>query len=216
MAEIGLEWLNKMPEHWKVNKWKYVFNIRNGQVDPKNYPEQILLAPNHIESGTGEILYKETAFEQNAESGKYLVKKNDIVYSKIRPELNKVCIAEDDGLCSADMYAIHSKQNYNQDFLKFLFLSESFNKAMVECSMRVAMPKVNRDDVKNYQSAFPGEDEQQQIVDYIKREINKLNQVISKARTEIEKIEEYQESLITNVVTGKLKVPELNKTGALL
>ena len=44
MAEIGLEWLNKMPEHWKVNKWKYVFNIRNGQVDPKNYPEQILLA----------------------------------------------------------------------------------------------------------------------------------------------------------------------------
>ena len=36
----------------------------------------------------------------------------------------------------------------------------------------------------------------------------KLNNALAKACTEIEKIKEYQESLITNVVTGKLKVPE--------
>ena len=212
MIEIGLEWLKKMPEHWEIKKWKYVFNIRNGQVDPKRYPNKILLAPNHIESGSGKILYKETAIEQGAESGKYLVKAGDIVYSKIRPELNKVCIAEDDGLCSADMYAIHSRKEFNQQFLMFLFLSESFNKAMIESSMRVAMPKVNREDVKNYQSAFPDADEQQQIVDYIERETMKLNKVISKIQQEIASIKEYREALITDLVTGKRSIPQIQSS----
>jgi type I restriction enzyme, S subunit len=212
MIVIGLEWLKKMPEHWEIKKWKYVFNIRNGQVDPKRYPNKILLAPNHIESGTGKILYKETAIVQGAESGKYLVKAGDIVYSKIRPELNKVCIAEDDGLCSADMYAIHSRKEFNQQFLMFLFLSESFNKAMVERSMRVAMPKVNREDVKNYQSAFPDADEQQEIVDYIEREIMKLNKVISKVQQEIASIKEYREALITDLVTGKRSIPQIQSS----
>ena len=206
MIEVGLEWLKKIPKHWKIKKWKYVFNIRNGQVDPRKYPTKILLAPNHIESGTGEILYKETAIDQGADSGKYLVVKGDLVYSKIRPELNKVCIAEDDGLCSADMYAIHSRKGFNQCFLKYLFLSESFNNAMVESSMRVAMPKVNREDVKNYQSAFPDIHEQQEIVNYIQREVMKFNKLISKAQQEIASIKEYREALITNLVTGKRRV----------
>ena len=210
MTEIGLEWFNKMPSHWNIRKWKYVLNIRNGQFDPKKFPNHILLAPNHIESGTGEIIYKETAFEQGAESGKYMVKEGDIVYSKIRPELNKVCIAEENGLCSADMYAIHSRNGYNQDFLKYLFLSESFNKAMVERSMRVAMPKVNRDDVKNFQSAFPDENEQQQIITFIKKDTNKINQAISKARQEITSIKEYRESIITAAVTGQINLSDPN------
>ena len=207
MIDVGLEWLKKIPEHWEVKKWKYVISIRNGQVDPKRYPEKILLAPNHIESGTGKIQYKETVSQQSAESGKYVVKKNDIVYSKIRPELNKVCIAEEDGLCSADMYAIHSRNGFNQEFLMYLFLSKSFNKAMVERSMRVAMPKVNREDIKNYESAFPCENEQLQIVEHIKHETNTLNLVISKAQQEIASIKEYREALITDLVTGKRSLP---------
>jgi len=58
--------------------------------------------------------------------------------------------------------------------------------------------------------------EQEEISCFLDVELARRDSLISKARTEIEKIEEYQESLITNVVTGKLKVPELNKTGALL
>ena len=39
-------------------------------------------------------------------SGKYLVKPGDIIYSKIRPALNKACIATGEWLCSADMYPV--------------------------------------------------------------------------------------------------------------
>lgn len=54
----------------------------------------------------GRILFTETALDQAPSSGKYLVSPGDIIYSKIRPELNKACIAQGYWLCSADMYPI--------------------------------------------------------------------------------------------------------------
>jgi type I restriction enzyme, S subunit len=87
----GVEWLGKIPTHWGVMKWRYCCHITEGQVSPDDdrFGNRILIAPNHVESGTGRILYTETAVEQGAISGKYLVRPGDIIYSKIRPALNK-------------------------------------------------------------------------------------------------------------------------------
>jgi type I restriction enzyme S subunit len=52
--------------------------------------------------------------------------------------------------------------------------------------------------------------EQNNIVEAIEILNNKIHNTISKAKTEIAKIKEYQESLISNIVTGKIKVPEKN------
>ena len=108
MKDSGVDWIGEIPADWVVKRLKQVAFIQNGQVDPKSiqFRKEVLIAPNHIESGTGKILYKETAEEQGAESGKYPVKKGALLYSKIRPELRKACIAEENGMCSADMYAI--------------------------------------------------------------------------------------------------------------
>ena len=70
MKDSGIEWLGEVPAHWKVIKFKHCASIANGQVDPRlpEYKNLILIAPNHIESGTGKLLYLETADEQGAES----------------------------------------------------------------------------------------------------------------------------------------------------
>src|SRR2546426_4649482 len=106
--DSGVEWLGQMPSHWSVRKWRYCCHVTQGQVPPddERYRDRIMIAPNHIESGTGRILFTETADEQGAASGKYLVKPWDIIYSKIRPALNKACIATGHWLCSADMYPV--------------------------------------------------------------------------------------------------------------
>ncbi len=54
----------------------------------------------------------------------------------------------------------------------------------------------------------PNTEEQKQIASYIKNECLKIDNAIFKAQSEIEKAKEYQESLITQMVTGQLKVPE--------
>lgn len=142
--DSGVEWLGEIPAHWQVKKWRYCCYVTEGQVAPEDdrYRDRIMIAPNHIESGTGRILFTETADEQGAISGKYLVKPGDLIYSKIRPALNKVCIAAGDWLCSADMYPVKvTASDLRARYLLYFMLSEPFVRLMVDESMRVAMQK---------------------------------------------------------------------------
>src|ERR1041385_6291357 len=97
-----------IPEEWELRDLLTTVRIANGQVDPRQEPfrSMVLVAPDHIERGTGKLLEKRTAAEQGAISGKYLFNAGDIVYSKIRPYLRKIILADFDGLCSADMYPL--------------------------------------------------------------------------------------------------------------
>jgi len=211
MKYSGVEWIGEIPEYWKVKKLKYLIVIVNGQVNPKQYKylNEVLIAPNHIESRTGNILFKQTASEQGAESGKYFAQKGMLIYSKIRPELRKVCIAEEDCLCSADMYPILVKKEVTIKFMKAIFMSELFNKYMINQSLRVAMPKVNREDLLNYSISFPDLEEQNKIIHYIETITNKIVTAISLKEQEIEKLKEYKATLINSAVTGKIKVSEI-------
>src|SRR5690625_4088089 len=94
MKDSGVEWLGEVPAHWEVMKFVRCVDIAEGQVDPKleSHRGKILIAPNHIESATGRILYLESAEEQGAESGKYVCRPRDVIYCKIRPALRKACI----------------------------------------------------------------------------------------------------------------------------
>ena len=88
--------------------------------------EMLMIAPNHVESGTGRLLSRETAYEQGAISGKYFCRAGDVVYSKIRPALAKVLVAPTDCLCSADMYPLRPRNSLQRDYLFWLLLSTGF------------------------------------------------------------------------------------------
>ena len=148
LKDSGVPWLGEIPEHWNLRRFKFLANINSGHVDPKKaeYRDLILIAPNHIQIGTGRLLAQESAVQQGADSGKYLVRKGQVIYSKIRPNLRKACIAPFDCLCSADMYPIEPRlSELSTDYLLLLLLSQPFTRFVVDTSMRVAMPKVNRD-----------------------------------------------------------------------
>ena len=104
----GVPWLGEIPRHWALRRFKFLAKINSGQVDPRKteYRDLVLIAPNHIQSGSGQLLKQETADEQGANSGQYLVSRGQVIYSKIRPNLRKATIAPCDCLCSADMYPI--------------------------------------------------------------------------------------------------------------
>lgn len=106
MKDSKIKWFGDIPEHWDVRKFSREVHIAEGQIDPEvePYSSMLLIAPNHIESGTGRLLLKQNAADQGAQSGKYLCRAGEVIYSKIRPALAKVTIAPSDCLCSADMY----------------------------------------------------------------------------------------------------------------
>lgn len=205
--DSGVEWLGEIPAHWGVKKWRYCCHVTEGQVAPDDdrFRDRILIAPNHIESGTGRILYTETADEQGAISGKYLVKPGDIIYSKIRPALNKVCIAVGEWLCSADMYPVAiTEKHLVPQYLLYFILSEPFVRLMIDESMRVAMPKVNREKLAACPLLIPGPEEQRDIAAFLDRETARIDALVAKKERLIELLQEQRTALITCAVTRGL------------
>lgn len=208
MKDSGVEWLGEMPAHWGIEKFSREVHIAEGQVDPEVEPfsSMYLIAPNHIEPGTGRLLALETAAEQFAESGKYLCPSESVIYSKIRPALRKVVIAPENCLCSADMYPLTCKKKLLNPYLYWVLLSDQFSDWSVLEADRVAMPKINRDTLNELRLPIPPKNEQNKIVEYLATETAKVDHMLEKANSVISGITEYRQALITSAVTGKIDV----------
>ncbi len=163
-----------------------------------------LIAPNHVESGTGRLLHLETATVQGAISGKYLVRTGDVVYSKIRPALRKVCVAPVDCLCSADMYPLRTAPTLSNRFLLYWMLSEPFSALAVLESQRVAMPKINRDSLKPIPIPLPPRAEQEAIADFLDRETEQIDSLIARQERLIDVLAEKRQVVTLDAVTKGL------------
>lgn len=209
MKDSGIQWLGEIPAHWSLARWRYCCRIAAGQIAPEaeHFRDMILIAPNHVESGTGRVLYTQSADEQGAISGKYLVAPGDIIYSKIRPALNKLCVATGSWLCSADMYPVSiTDTRLRTRFLVYFMLSERFVRLMVDESMRVAMPKVNRDTLSGCSILVPPPAEQRAIVAFLDHETGRIDALTAKAHEAIDHLNELRAALITAAVTGRVDV----------
>lgn len=206
MKDSGVEWIGEVPEHWEVMKFGRVARVSEGLVDPTapEYRSLPLFAPNHIESGTGRLLATETAEEQSAESGKYLCRAGDVVYSKIRPLLAKAIIAPTSGLCSADMYPLACTEKVEPRWLFYRILSQAFTAWAALESDRVAMPKINRESLSDLYLAVPPIAEQKNVIAFIEGQLPRIDAVIERVRTSIALLNERRAALITAAVTGQI------------
>ncbi len=204
--DSGVEWLGEVPEGWDVVQLKRIVEIAEGQVDPasEDFLNEILVAPNHIESGTGRLLFTESAQEQGAESGKYCFSDQDVLYSKIRPHLRKACYPRLSGICSADMYPLRPKGSLIPEFLLYLLICDYFSDYAVLESLRVAMPKINRDALGFCTIVLPSPSEQYAIAAFLERETARIDALIAKKERLIALLQEKRAALISRAVTKGL------------
>lgn len=210
MRDSGDDWIKEIPVTWKSMKFGRIARVTEGLVDPRDEPyrSMVLIAPNHIESGTGRLIQLETAAEQNAESGKYQCRAGNVVYSKIRPALAKVVIAPGDGLCSADMYPLDCTELVEPEWLFYLMLSTSFTAWAILESDRVAMPKINRESLFELGVHVPPRDEQRRVVAFISASVLKSDALLSKTQHSIDLLKERRSAFITAAVTGQIDLRE--------
>jgi len=214
--DSGIEWLDTIPTEWEMRRIKEIFSIAEGQVNPlvEPYKSMILIAPNHIEKNTGKIIYTEISSEQGAISGKYYVHSGELIYSKIRPALNKICKIDFDCLCSADMYPLKVNNQSNNSYYMQVFLCIDFVNYVSADSSRVAMPKVNRDSLRLYRFPFPPLKTQQKIAIYLDKQTQKIDKEINLLEQKIEKYKELKQTLINEtVLRGLDKGVELKDSG---
>lgn len=140
-----------IPVDWNYKKFSQIATVVKGQVSPKDaiYENHTHIGPENIESNTGRLSGLQTAKEQGLTSGKYLFDEHSIVYSKIRPNLNKVCMPGFNGICSADAYPILISRGIDSKYIFFFMMSVPFVRQAVSCSMRTGLPKINRGDLNS-------------------------------------------------------------------
>lgn len=133
-----------------------VIEARSSLADPI-LPENAQLphvGPEHIRQGGAEIEWDRvvSCAQDGVTSGKYRFEPNDIIYSKIRPYLNKVAIADRVGMCSADMYALVANSDVvKNSYLHFILGSSDFLSYAASVSGRANIPKMNRKQLMAYE-----------------------------------------------------------------
>lgn len=158
---------------WPRKRLGGVCEIVARQVDPK-VPEFGALphvSGEDIESGLCRIGHLRTAAEDGMISGKYLFEAGAVLYSKLRPYLRKVAVAEFRGLCSADMYPVRVNRDVlDPVFTAWLLLSEEFTSYADSESRRARMPKLNREQLFAWEAPIPSVPEQQHIASMLTRQ----------------------------------------------
>ncbi len=203
--DSGVGWIGKIPSHWSCVPFRRIAKVQCNLVRPSENLTMFQISPDSIEKNSGKIIKTRTVEEAKVDSDNHRFYKGQILYSKIRPLLNKVTIAPYDGLCSADMYPISTIENTK--YVMYYMLSEAFLSSVKNIvADRVKMPKINQDELKNTDFVIPPFSEQQVIVDYLKDKTLKIEQYVSARERERERelLDSLKQSEIANVVTKGL------------
>ena len=206
MKDSGIEWIGEIPEEWRIVKFKHIAQVKSNLVSPDEYGDYPQVSPENIEKDSGRLLPCKTVSEVGVISGNHRFYKGQILYSKIRPKLNKITIAPFDGLCSADMYPIETQQDVH--FLLYTMLSDVLlSQVSMITEDRVKMPKINQDELGSTYFAVPSKDEQESIAKYLDSKCADIDKLIEYKTKLLIDLEEYKKSLIYEYVTGKKEVP---------
>jgi len=198
MKDSGIEWLGEIPDHWEVKKLKYVVKL----ITEKNGEDLQKVGLENIESNSGRFI--ETNSEFKGEGVKFKI--GDILYSKLRPYLAKVLLSNFEGAAVGDFFVLRPNGNYFSDFIKYRLLSSSFTEISNSSTYGAKMPRVSWVFMAHLFFAIPNNEEQNTIVKHIETETTRINTIIDKTKKLIELLKEYKTALISEVVTGKVKV----------
>lgn len=156
----------------------------NMTTDYEKYADYPHIGIDSIEKETGKLSGYRTVAEDGVRSGKYIFTSRHIIYSKIRPNLNKVALPDFDGVCSADAYPILPIEGKcNRVFLAYNMRSPFFLDYILQFCSRTNLPKVNRKEVSGFKTPLPPIDLQNDFSAFV-AEIDKLKVEVQKALDE--------------------------------
>ena len=166
--------IDDLPETWGLCCLGEVCDYGNcTNVDTKDISDTAwILDLEDIEKDTGKVLQKLTKKERSSASTKHLFYKGQVLYSKLRPYLNKVVLADNDGYCTSEILPLDFNACILPEYAKYYLMSPTFLRYTNHCSYGVKMPRLGTQDGKNAVLTVPPINEQKRIA-------NKISQLFS-------------------------------------
>lgn len=154
-----------LPKGWA---WARLGSISNyGQctsVDAANAnPSTWSLDLEEIEKGTGRLVERKTVAEKESKSSKHVFAKGMLLYSKLRTYLNKVLVADMDGVCTSEIMPVQMHGGVSAEYVRLVLMSPYFLEYTASKGYGVKMPRIGTNDMREAFIPLPPLAEQKRI-----------------------------------------------------
>lgn len=200
MKDSGVKWIGMIPEHWKVNKIRSHFKERRVKVSDKDF-QALSVAK------IGIVPQLEDACKTDNGDNRKQVLKGDFVVNSRSDRKGSCGISPLDGSVSL-INIVLRPFNILQEYVHYLFRSHNYIEEFYRNGRGIVADlwTTRYSEMRNIQIPVPPLYEQQEIVTYLDSKVANINQLCQAERSQIEKLKEYKQRLISDVVTGKVKV----------
>ena len=213
MKPSGVEWIGKIPNDWNaVPLTKYLESIIDyrGRTPEKTESGRFLVTAKNIRNG--QIDYKiSQEFTSEAEYQRIMTRGipqiGDVLFTTEAP-LGEVANVDDVSIALAQrIIKFRPKSDrLNPYFLKYWILSYSFQSELHQYATGSTVLGIKASKLGLLKLNLPPLKEQKQIVGFLDRKTQQIDELISTEQRKIELLKEYRQSLISEIVTGKIDV----------
>ena len=202
----GVEWLGDVPEHWETMRARFLFKevdnrSTSGKETHLSMSQTLGLVPSHL---------VERSLISDSYVGGKLCQEGDLVLNRLKAHLGVFALAKQAGVISPD-YSVFRKR----DSVKMEYFFRVLRLPALRTELRIRAKgivegfwRLYTDDFFDIRLPVPPYVEQQAIVEYVDSTTIEVDAAITRARRQIELVQEYRTRLIADVVTGKLDVRE--------
>lgn len=205
MKNSGVEWIGEIPDDWEVYRNKNAF-ICNKEIVGKNSNSTQLLSLTTGGIKCKDINNAEGKLPESFDTYQY-VKKNDVVMCLFDLDMSAVFsgISQYDGMISPAYKVLSCQDRANPLFVHYWF-SYIFDGRKFNHYAKNIRYTLNYDEFATLPILLPPKEIQQRIATYLDKKCSKIEETIQNQQQVIEKLKAYKQSLITEAVTGKVKI----------
>lgn len=205
----GIEWIGEIPEHWGISRFRRICRVRQGLQIPQTerFWEP---APGRFPYITIRSIHENDPNHQEyiADPPQRVRCDNDDVLLARTGATGEV-VTNQCGVFHNNFFLIDFHRNkILKEFLVYYLRDSAVREHLLLQAGVTTVPDLDHDDFYDTPVLLPPKDEQRMIVNYLNDYLDKLNLAASKIEEQIEKIQEYRQTIIAAAVTGKLDISQ--------
>lgn len=199
MKNSGISWIADIPEHWSVSKIGGLYSLRVTKVSDKDYPPLSV-------TNKGILPQLETAAKTNAHDDRKLVCKGDFAINSRSDRRGSCGISSYTGSVSLINTILRPMTEMHPQYYDWLFHTIQFGDEFYKWGHGIVddLWTTGWQDMKKISIPTPPIAEQAVIADFLDEQCAEIDSLISDIQSQIEALEEYKRSVITEAVTKGL------------
>jgi type I restriction enzyme S subunit len=206
----GVEWLRDVPAHWGVKRLKLAAQLTDKKIEADEENPVPYIGMENIESWTGRMLPIDLDVVPIGTANAF--KAGHTLFGKLRPYLAKACNPDFDGLCSTELLVLKGA-DLDRRVLLYSLLSDGFIKLVDSSTYGSKMPRASWDFVGSCVVPIAPPDEQRAIAEFLDHDTARIDALIEKKETLIDRLKEKRTALISRTVTRGLPPDAARATG---